>query len=328
MTAGHSPVRASTDGLQTVKPARLGIAPSALLASITSRFRIGPKSLPSLSHNRTLTSDISMQVNPVSSCMDMHPPIQGQIMVEIGCVDFAACLSTAELLGPQGKLVAIDSSPATVAAARKQAASTGTANVEFHLCRIDSIPLSSSTCDWVISRAPVCMAGSRMAVLREISRVLKPGGNMILHDVAIKRLLPPELAETLTAHSYGLSGAIEPNSYEKLLLKAGLSGIQMELYDLGHHIHQIFEPANGRKPPQNNPVSRTTGVVGPTLRWAGGANAAATATHVSLRQRGIPPPLASWHSDGQTGHKLADYLTAIRIRAQRIESASDRPAHF
>ena len=328
MTAGHSPARVSRGGLATVKSARLRNAPSAFLASITSRLRIGPKTPRGPVHNGNATSHNSMLVNPDFGCKDIHLPLAGQMMVEIGCVDFAACLNTADLLGPHGKLVAIDSSPAAIAAARKQAAGTGAANVEFHLCRVDSIPLSSGTCDWVISRAPVCMAGSRMAVLREIVRVLKPGGNMILHDVAIKRLLPPELAETLAAHSYGLSGAIEPGSYKKLLLKAGMIGIKIELYDLGNHIHQIFEPTKGRKQPKETHDSQTGGPGAGAPEYAGGKGAAAALLHEPVRQESNMTARFTGHSGGQSGHTMTDYLTAIRIRAQRSESTSDRPGHF
>ncbi len=323
MTAGHSPARVPTDGLQGVRPVRQRNVPSGFLASITSRLRIGPKSLPRLLKDRNLTPDISMPANLETGCMDMQLPVPGQMMVEIGCADFAACLTTADILGPQGKLVAIDSSPAAVAAARKQASRTGATNVEFHLCRVDSIPLPSGTCDWVISRAPVGMAGSRMAVLREISRVLKPGGNMILHDVAIKRLLPPELAETLAVHSYGLAGAIEPGSYETLLRKAGMSGIELELYDLGEHLHYIFEPVQSRNSAQPDvPNNRTISVGNNARRCASRVNSTAPSLPTPVPQGCAVDAWATGNGGGQAGLKLTDYLTAIRIRGQRISASS------
>lgn len=323
MTAGHSPTRVPADGLRTARSAQPQNGRSGFLASMTSRLRLGPKPPSRPLHDRELIPNISLPVSLETGRMDMQTPIPGQMMVEIGCVDLAACLTTADLLGPQGKLVAIDSSPAAVAAARKQVSRTGTTNVEFHLCRVDSIPLPSGTCDWVISRAPVGMAGSRMAVLREISRVLKPGGNMILHDVAIKRLLPPELAEMLAAHSYGLAGAIEPGSYEKLLLKAGMSGIELEIYDLGDHLHHIFEPVKGRKPAQPDaPNGRTISAGNNAPRYTAGANGAPPSLSRPVTHGGLRGTWAVENAIGQVEHKLTDYLTAIRIRGQRISANS------
>ncbi len=270
--------------------------PAGFLSSLRVRLAMRRRSRQGPRDSKSAATGGPVTIRFESAAISPPAPLPGQVIVEIGCVDFAGCMETLRRLGPTGKLVAIDSSAAAIASARRQLADCDAVNIEFHLCRIDSIPLPSGTCDWVISRAPVCMAGSRMAVLREIRRVLRPGGHMVLHDVAIKRLLPPELADSLTAHSFGLSGAIEPGSYEKLLQKAGLSNVQMDIYDLGDHLHQIFEPLKK------------------SAAWNGAGHTGSSSLKSERRQSGphnayFPAGIA-W-----AGHKLTDYLTAIRLHA-------------
>ncbi len=273
----------------------------------------------------------------------------GQVVVQIGCSDSCKTLEIANLVQPGGRVVSIDANPVAIADGRSGAVDAGVTNVEFYLCRVDSIPLPTASCDCVLSGALVCMAGSRMAVLREIVRVLKPGGNMVLHDVAVKRLLPPELVEPLAAHSYGLSGAIEPASYVKLLHRAGLSNVLVEQYDLQPQLHQLFAPSQGRSHSGHAPVrqrhaagdsdikshgflrgihlskgstadrKRTDYPLISESRSRSGQNRVAPKRTLAASTEALPVSLTGFspaHTPGQTGI-LLDYLTAVRICGQR-----------
>ena len=97
----------------------------------------------------------------------------------------------AKKVGPAGKAIGIDMTPEGVERARANAEKQGLANVEFHLATIDNLPLPDASVDCVISNCVINLAADKHAVLREIFRVLKPGGRVAVSDIAIKTPLPP-----------------------------------------------------------------------------------------------------------------------------------------
>ena len=68
---------------------------------------------------------------------------------------------------------------------------------------------------------------SKAAVFREISRVLKSGGRVAVSDIALKKPLPPEIAEDLFAYVGCIAGAVLIEEYVRGLTAAGFSDVQV-----------------------------------------------------------------------------------------------------
>ena len=142
---------------------------------------------------------------------DLKP---GEIVVDLGCGGGLDVLLAASKVGPTGKAIGIDMTPEMLALARSNAAKANVQNVEFHQATIDKLPLADASVDCVISNCVINLASDKLAVFREIARVLKPGGRLAVSDIALKRPLPPEIGNDLMAYVGCIAGAISIDEYK------------------------------------------------------------------------------------------------------------------
>lgn len=151
----------------------------------------------------------------------------GETVVDLGCGGGLDVFLAAAKVGPAGKAIGIDMTDSMIALARSNAAKAGVANVEFHLATIDRLPLADASVDCVISNCVINLAPDKQNVFREMARVLKPGGRLAVSDIALKKPLPPEIANDLMAYVGCIAGAISFEQYRDGLAQAGFSGVHI-----------------------------------------------------------------------------------------------------
>ena len=151
----------------------------------------------------------------------------GETVVDLGCGGGLDVLLAAPKVGPTGRAIGIDMTPEMIDLARRNADCLGLANVEFHQATIDRLPLPDGSADCVISNCVINLAPDKPAVFREIYRVLKPGGRLAVSDIALKKPLPPELGDDLTAYVGCIAGAISIDAYRDGLRRAGFSAVDV-----------------------------------------------------------------------------------------------------
>src|SRR6202795_2300581 len=99
----------------------------------------------------------------------------GEVIVDLGSGGGLDVFLASQLVGPKGRAIGIDMTPAMIERAEANALAGGYQNVEFHLATIDKIPLVDESVDCVISNCVINLAPDKPAVFREIARILKPG---------------------------------------------------------------------------------------------------------------------------------------------------------
>jgi ubiquinone/menaquinone biosynthesis C-methylase UbiE len=166
----------------------------------------------------------------------------GEVVVDLGSGGGLDVFLAAQKVGPTGKAIGIDMTPEMIDLARKNAEKAGIGNVEFHLAGIDQLPLGDRSVDVVISNCVINLAPDKRAVLREISRVLKPGGRLAVSDIALKKPLPRELANDVMAYVGCIAGAIEIKQYRQWLIEAGFAHV--EVIDSGSDLNAYAKIEN------------------------------------------------------------------------------------
>lgn len=150
---------------------------------------------------------------------------EGETVVDLGCGGGLDVFLAAKRVGPTGKAIGIDMTPEMLERARSGAAKLGLQNVEFHLAKIDQLPLRDNSVDCVISNCVINLVSDKAAVFREILRVLKPGGRVAVSDIALKQALPEMIKQSVEAYVGCISGAILIEEYRQQMLDAGFESV-------------------------------------------------------------------------------------------------------
>ena len=166
----------------------------------------------------------------------------GEVVVDLGSGGGLDVFLSAKQVGPTGKAIGIDMTPSMIERAKANADKGGYTNVEFHLAQIDSLPLPDASVDCVISNCVINLAPDKPAVFREIARVLKPGGRLAASDIALKKDLPEDVANSLAAYVGCIAGAVRIDTYREELLKAGFEFV--EIVDSGADLNAYAKVEN------------------------------------------------------------------------------------
>lgn len=121
----------------------------------------------------------------------------GETVVEVGSgAGFDAVLA-AQQVGPIGRVIGVDMTPAMLEKARANVGRLGLTNVEFRQGYMEELPIDDGTADVVISNGVINLSPDKEAVFREIARVLKPGGRIQMADIVVARAVPDAAKENI-----------------------------------------------------------------------------------------------------------------------------------
>lgn len=152
----------------------------------------------------------------------------GDTVVDLGSGAGNDCFVARNEVGPDGRVIGIDFTPAMIEKAKKNALQLGYENVEFRLGDIENIPLSSNRADVVVSNCVLNLVPNKRKVFEEIFRVLKQGGHFSISDVVIVGQLPDSIKNDMEMYAGCVSGAISKDEYLGLIQAAGFSKITLQ----------------------------------------------------------------------------------------------------
>jgi ubiquinone/menaquinone biosynthesis C-methylase UbiE len=144
----------------------------------------------------------------------------------------------AERVGEKGTLITTDVTPAMVEAARRAAAARGLNNVDFRVMDAERIDLADGSVDGVLCRFGLMLMSDPSRVLKQVLRVLRPGGRLAyavwgepqgnpwaaLLGPAIQAAGHP-LGDNLYAADGPMFSLADPERNRELLRRAGFSDV-------------------------------------------------------------------------------------------------------
>jgi len=161
--------------------------------------------------------------NPVA----LGSPEPGETVLDLGSGAGIDAFLAAREVGPSGRVIGVDMTPAMIDRARANAAKGDYANVEFRLGEIEHLPVSDASVELIVSNCVVNLSPDKDQVFREAFRVLRPGGRMLVSDLVLERPLPEETRNSIEAYVGCVAGASLKADYLRLIRDAGFHDVEI-----------------------------------------------------------------------------------------------------
>jgi ubiquinone/menaquinone biosynthesis C-methylase UbiE len=172
---------------------------------------------------------------------------EGETVLDLGSGGGIDVLLSAKRVGPSGKAHGLDMTDEMLVLARENAVTAGVENVEFHKGYIEAIPLPDASVDVVISNCVLNLSGDKPQVLREVARVLRPGGRFAISDVIADEDMDAATRADMQQWTGCIAGALTHQEFTSALSDAGLTNVEIRET---HRVHQQAASAivRARKP--------------------------------------------------------------------------------
>ena len=153
---------------------------------------------------------------------------KGDVVVDLGSGAGNDCFIARHETGETGKVIGVDFTPAMIYKARSNAEVRGFNNVEFRQGDIESMPITANTADVIVSNCVLNLVPNKDAVIKDIYRVLKPGGHFSISDVVLVGALPEGLRKDAEMYAGCVAGAIQKEVYMELIHANGFEQVTIQ----------------------------------------------------------------------------------------------------
>jgi arsenite methyltransferase len=175
---------------------------------------------------------------------DLH---EGETVLDLGSGAGADVLISARRVGPTGRAIGLDMTDEMLALARANATDAGVANADFVKGYLEEIPLGDASVDVVISNCVINLAADKTRVLREVARVLRPGGRFAVSDVIADEDMDAATRADMAQWTGCIAGALTRREYQAALATAGLVDVEVsETHRV--HAHAASAIVRARRP--------------------------------------------------------------------------------
>lgn len=151
----------------------------------------------------------------------------GETVLDLGAGGGIDCFLAARKVGPKGRVIGVDMTPEMLDRARANVRETGAKNIEFRLGEIENLPVADNSVDVIISNCVINLSTDKPRVFREAFRVLRPGGRLLVSDLALTKPLPKAIRESVDAYVACVAGAMVKKDYLGAIRAAGFEDVEV-----------------------------------------------------------------------------------------------------
>jgi len=168
-------------------------------------------------------AEISLGCGNPTALASLKP---GEVVLDIGSGGGIDAFYAARRVGPTGRVIGVDMTPAMIERARRAAARAGFGHVEFRLGQAEAMPVEDGTVDVILSNCVINLCEDKGKVFEEAYRVLRPGGRLAISDVVTDGPLPMRVRGDAEQWAGCVNGALPEREYLDLVRAAGFTEVR------------------------------------------------------------------------------------------------------
>ena len=152
---------------------------------------------------------------------------KGETVLDLGSGGGIDVFLAANKVGDAGKVIGVDMTEEMVKTATQNSEAGGYDNVEFKLGEIENLPIEDNSVDVIISNCVINLTPNKSVAFKEVFRVLKEGGRILISDIVTEGELPDVVRKSFQAWSECTAGAMEKQDYLETIKKAGFKDVEI-----------------------------------------------------------------------------------------------------
>ncbi len=152
---------------------------------------------------------------------------EGETVLDLGSGAGFDSFLAANRVGPTGKVIGVDMTPEMINRARENADKGSYSNVQFVPGELEDLPVEDNSVDIVISNCVINLVPDKKKVFKEVFRVLKPGGRLMVSDLVLRQKLPLSIENSIEGYVGCISGAVMKDVYLDAIGSAGFGDVEV-----------------------------------------------------------------------------------------------------
>jgi len=156
---------------------------------------------------------------------------EGEAVLDLGSGSGMDVFTAALKVGKTGKVSGADMTDEQLEKAEHLRKDYNFENVSFHKSYIEKLPFQNASFDVVISNGVINLCPDKERVFKEVSRVLKSGGRMVIADIVTEKQLPESVVCNSTLWAACIGGASQQDDYKQAIENAGMEVLQVKTND-------------------------------------------------------------------------------------------------